>query len=123
MKIKGTVSLEGAEFFARHGVYDFEREKGNTFIIDIFISRIYDSEELYTIDNTFNYVEVHALMHAIMQEPEDLLETVAGKVVKTIINNFSGAETIKFKIRKTAPPIKDSKINYSAFELEWAAGS
>lgn len=121
MKIKGTVSLEGIEFFARHGLYDFELEKGNIFTVDIFITSFYTDEDLYTLDGTVDYEKVFALAHKVMQEPEKLLETVAHKMAREIAGNFKGIETIKIKIRKKNPPIKNANISHSAFELEWKA--
>ena len=119
MKIKGTVSLEGLKFFAYHGVYDFEKEKGNTFWVDIFMSKSYDDSEENTLENTIDYEKVYVLIADVMQEPEPLIETVAKKIVTTIIKAFPAIEEMRLKIKKNKPPIKTAKLNYSAFELEW----
>lgn len=119
MKTKGTVSLIGLEFFAHHGIYDFEREKGNIFWIDIFITKEYENAELSSIDTTIDYEKVYALIDELMQQPEGLLETVASKIVTAISVAFPGVEKIKVVVKKNAPPIKNAKLSYSAFELEW----
>lgn len=119
MKTKGTVSLEGIEFFARHGIYDFEREKGNTFWIDVFITKHYEENELNSLEDTIDYEKVYATLATVMQEPENLLETVAQKIIAAILESTKGVESIRLKIKKRKPPIANSIIQYSAFELEW----
>lgn len=119
MKTKGTVSLEGMKFFAHHGVYDFEKEKGNTFWVDVFMTKEYDSEEENTLDNTIDYEKVYVLIQDIMQQTEPLLETVAQKIIKSVADAFPILESMRIKIKKNKPPIKGAKLNYSAFSLEW----
>lgn len=119
MKTKGTVSLEGIEFFAHHGVYDFEREKGNTFWVDIYMTKDYADSDLDNLDTTIDYEKVFALINEVMQQPESLIETVAKKIISSVSDSFSTVEAITVKIKKNKPPIKDATLNYSAFELEW----
>lgn len=119
MKTKGTVSLEGLEFFAYHGIYDFERKEGNTFWIDIYMTKSYDSKQETTLDNTIDYEKVYTIIDKIMQQPEPLIETVAQKTVAVITKAFPALESMRLKIKKNKPPIKGAKLNYSAFELEW----
>src|SRR5215212_6317028 len=123
MMLKGTVSLEGIEFFARHGLYDFEKEQGNTFIVDLFITTSYLPGQLYSLDTTVDYEKVFAVLDEVMQQPEALLESVAHKACLAITNQFNNIETLKIKMRKKNPPVKNAKIAHSAFELVWEAGS
>lgn len=123
MKLKGTVSLENIEFFARHGLYDFEKEQGNTFIVDLFITASYLLEDLYNLDKTVDYEKVFVVLNEIMQQPEELLESVAHKACMAITTRFTNIENLKIKIRKKNPPIKNANIAYSGFELVWEAGS
>lgn len=123
MAIKGTVSLEGIEFFSYHGLYDFEREKGNTFIVDVFMQRQYESDELHSLVATIDYEKVYALVEAVMADPEALLETVAHKMQVAITAAFGNVEKLTLKVKKKNPPIKNAKLSYSAFQLEWEATS
>lgn len=119
MKNRGTVSLEGIEFFAYHGIYDFEREKGNIFWVDIYMTKGYSNNQLSDLDSTVDYEKVYALLNTVMQQPEDLLETVAKKLIHAVAEAFPSIEKMQVKIKKHQPPILDAKVNYSAFELEW----
>lgn len=116
---KGTVSLIGLEFFAHHGLYDFERENGNTFWVDIHITKNYTDTLPQTLDSTIDYEKVFALIDSVMQVPEALLETVAIKIKNSILANFDTLEKLQVVIKKNKPPIKNATINYSAFELVW----
>lgn len=120
MKTRGTVSLEGLEFFAYHGVYDFERKEGNTFWVDIFMTKMYTKEELNNLDDTIDYEKVFSLIEEVMQIPEPLIETVARKIIDAVAQAFKSVESVTIKIKKNKPPIEGAKLNYSAFELEWA---
>ena len=119
MEIKGTVSLEGIEFFARHGIYDFERQKGNTFWVDVFITKTYTADELTQLETTIDYEKAFVIIEKIMLEPEPLLETVAKKMLESLSQYFSTAQHIKLKIKKNKPPIANANVPYSAFEAEW----
>lgn len=123
MRLKGTVSLENIEFFAYHGLYDFEKEQGNTFLVDLFITTSYLPEDLYHLDKTVDYEKVFAVLNDIMKQPEALLESVAHKACMAITTRFTNIETLKIKIRKKNPPIKNAHIAYSGFELVWESGS
>lgn len=116
---KGTVSLVGLEFFAHHGLYDFERENGNTFWVDIHLTKSYTDTLPQTLDTTVDYEKVFTLIDAVMQEPEALLETVAIKIKNSIIASFDTLEKLQIIIKKNNPPIKNAKLNYSSFELVW----
>lgn len=119
MEIKGTVSLEGIEFFARHGIYDFERQKGNKFWVDVYITKTYTADELTQLETTIDYEKAFVIIEKIMLEPEPLLETVAKKMLESLSQYFSTAQHIKLKIKKNKPPIANANVPYSAFEAEW----
>lgn len=122
METKGTVSLEGLKFFAYHGVYDFEKEKGNTFWVDVYMSKTYSAKDENTLENTIDYEKVYVLIEEVMKQPEPLIETVAKKTIAAITNAFPMLESMRLKIKKNKPPIKGAKLNYSAFSLEWRKG-
>jgi dihydroneopterin aldolase len=53
------VALEGLEFQAYHGVYDFERQAGNTFEVDIIVDT--DFSGISENDNIVNTVDYEQL--------------------------------------------------------------
>ena len=73
------ITVRGITAHAHHGVYDWEREKGQTFRVDAVL-------ELDTapaaagddLDKTVNYAELAQRLHAVLTgEPVNLLETLA----------------------------------------------
>jgi dihydroneopterin aldolase len=76
------IAVRGITAHAHHGVYDWEREKGQTFRVDAVL-------ELDTapaaagddLDRTVNYAELAQRLHAVLTgEPVDLLETLAQRL-------------------------------------------
>jgi 7,8-dihydroneopterin aldolase/epimerase/oxygenase len=76
------ITVRGITAHAHHGVYDWEREKGQTFRVDAVL-------ELDTapaaagddLDKTVNYAELAQRLHAVLTgEPVNLLETLAQRL-------------------------------------------
>ena len=76
------ITVTGISAHAHHGVYDWERERGQTFRVDAVL-------ELDTapaaagddLDKTVNYAELAQRLHAVLTgEPVALLETLAQRL-------------------------------------------
>ncbi|MGY1689200.1 dihydroneopterin aldolase [Geodermatophilus sp. SYSU D01105] len=76
------IAVRGLTAHAHHGVYGFERERGQTFGVDAVL-------ELDTapaaagddLEKTVNYAELAQALHAVLTgEPVDLLETLAQRL-------------------------------------------
>ena len=76
------ISLRGISAHAHHGVYAFERERGQTFRVDAVL-------ELDTVpaaagdelDKTVNYAELAQKLYGVLTgEPVNLLETLAQRL-------------------------------------------
>jgi 7,8-dihydroneopterin aldolase/epimerase/oxygenase len=77
-----TIAIRGISAHAHHGVYDWEKERGQTFRVDAVL-------ELDTapaaagddLEKTVNYAELAQRLHAVLTgEPVDLLETLAQRL-------------------------------------------
>lgn len=102
----GRVALEGLEFHAFHGVYPHERNSGNWFEVDVAVETDFTqgaaTDELV---GTVNYETLFAIVKAEMEEPSKLLETVAEKIVKEVLEQLPAAQQVELKISKINPPI------------------
>jgi dihydroneopterin aldolase len=82
------IHLSGVEVFAHHGVFPEERENGQRFVVDLDVE--YDASLAATSDNianTINYAQLAKLVHdEVAGEPQDLLETVALRVLKKVFD-------------------------------------
>lgn len=98
------VELNHLKFYAYHGLYDFEREKGGEFIVDVLI----DSENkphYLQLTDVVNYEDIYRIVNQHMQTPHDFIEEVARLILEDLKLSFSKALLIEVKITKCAPPI------------------
>ena len=84
-----TIAVRGITAHAHHGVYDWERERGQTFRVDAVL-------ELDTapaaagddLDRTVNYAELAQRLHAVLTgEPVNLLETLAQRLADVCLGD------------------------------------
>ncbi len=102
----GRISLEGLDFHAFHGVYPHERESGNWFQVDIAVETDFSlAAENDDLTATINYETLFRIVKDEMEKPSKLLETVAGKIVNDVLQEFPAALSVEFKISKLNPPI------------------
>ena len=103
----GKVSLEGMEFYARHGYYEEERVIGNKYSVDVTIDLdISEAAEEDKLEGTVNYERVYEIVQNVMSIDANLLEHLAGKLIKAIRDNFDNIDRVKVKVSKYNPPIK-----------------
>lgn len=100
-----TVELNDLRFFAYHGLYAEEKSLGGEFVVDVFITGKPASFPIKDIAETIDYTFVYQLVQDAMRHPEPLIETVAGKIIQSIFNKFSHAETVTVTVKKVNPPI------------------
>jgi dihydroneopterin aldolase len=100
-----TITLEEMRFHAFHGVMDDERVIGGTFLADI--SYIIDSKAIESdnIEDTINYAEIFDIVKEEMGKPSQLIEHVAGRIMKSIKNMFPQILETTVKISKLNPPV------------------
>ena len=102
----GIIELEEMRFWAHHGCLESERKKGNLFIVDfkgeMDMSRAVESDDL---EDTVNYADIYKVIQKEMEKPSELLEHVAGRIVKAVAERFP--EFVRFSVRvsKRRPPV------------------
>ncbi|MSQ78266.1 MAG: dihydroneopterin aldolase [Flavobacteriaceae bacterium] len=103
-----TVSLKELKFRARHGVYAFEKEQGNNFVLSISVTfNLPDNHNFDKLEKTYNYQLLAQIAKKHMDTPTDLLETVCQGIAHEIKenNNIVGLEKIVISLAKQNPPI------------------
>jgi dihydroneopterin aldolase len=103
----GKVSLEGMEFYARHGYYEEERVIGNKYSVDVTLD--VDFSEAASddkLEGTVNYEKVYEIVQSVMMIDANLLEHLAGKMIKALKQNFPQINRVQVRISKYNPPIK-----------------
>lgn len=105
--ITSLMELEGMEFRAYHGCLEREKTVGNDFIVDfrgeMDMSAAAESDDLH---DTVNYAEIYDVIKEEMARPSDLLENVAGRIVKAIEEKFPQFASFSVRVSKKRPPVE-----------------
>ena len=113
----GIIELEGMEFKAYHGCLPQEKVRGNNFIVDfrgeLDLSTAAESDNL---DDTLNYADIYDIVSEEMSIPSELLENVAGRIVKSIAARFPQLESFSIRVSKSKPPV-DGIVQWSRVTL------
>ncbi len=100
------ILLEGLEFFAYHGVHDFEKEQGNRFIVDVEVEvDVSEAEKTDELSGTIDYEVLFNLVSAQMKISSKLLEHVSARICNSVLNHWDKIEQVKVRIGKMNPPI------------------
>lgn len=100
------ITLTGLEVFAHHGVFDFERQEGQRFLIDAEIClNLHPAAHSDALDRTVNYAELaDALKQAAETDPVDLIETLAERLAAVALS-FRGVTQARITVHKPDAPI------------------
>ena len=102
----GTIELEGMEFKAYHGCLEQEKVRGNSFTVDfrgeLDLSAAAESDNL---NDTVNYGEIYDIIAEEMSIPSELLENVAGRIMKAIESRLPQLVTFSIRVSKKKPPV------------------
>jgi dihydroneopterin aldolase len=83
------ITLRGLRAHAHHGVYPFEREQGQLFLVDAVLEL--DTRAAAAgddLEKTVNYAELGQRLHAVLTgEPVNLLETLAQRLAHVCLSD------------------------------------
>ena len=102
----GIIELEGMEFKAYHGCLEQVKVRGNSFTVDfrgeLDLSAAAESDNL---DDTLNYADIYEIVSDEMSIPSELLENVAGRIVKAIEKKHPELVEFSVRVSKKRPPV------------------
>jgi dihydroneopterin aldolase len=115
----GIIELEGMRFWAHHGCLEKERKDGNLFIVDfkgeLDIAKASKSDNL---EDTVNYGIVYDIVKQEMATPSNLLEHVAGRIVRAIAEQLPEFACFSVRVSKRMPPV-DGPVAWSRVTLNY----
>lgn len=101
------LAVSGIECFAHHGVFDFERREGQTFVIDLVLGL--DTAPAAASDDLRDTVDYGSLVAsvkaAVQQDPVDLIETLAQRIADVCLLGV-GVEWARVSVHKPDAPIE-----------------
>lgn len=100
------IRLEKLRFRAFHGVLPQERTVGGDFEVTLRIGYPWQQAmESDVVGDTLDYAAVYRLVRAEMALPSQLLEHVAGRIVKALLRDFPQITSVDLWLTKVTPPM------------------
>lgn len=102
-----SITLTGLRVHANHGVYDFERENGQEFVIDVTawldLGRAGAKDDLGA---TVHYGELAVeVADAARRDPVDLIETLAERIAAVVLAH-QAVDVVQVTVHKPDAPIE-----------------
>ena len=106
--MKTVLFIDNLEVFANHGLFEEENKLGQKFIFDIECDLNYKkamiSDEMI---DSISYADIaEVVVKTATTNTFNLLERLAGEILKNIFTEFPQIENINLKINKPGAPIK-----------------
>ena len=106
--MKTKLFINNLEIFANHGLFEEENKLGQKFIFDIECELNYQ-KALFSDEMTdsISYADIaEVVVKTATTNTFNLLERLAGEILKNIFTEFPQIENINLKINKPGAPIK-----------------
>jgi len=115
----GYITLRNVRFHAFHGVLPQERRVGADSPLSLRVAypigRAIESDE---VDDTLSYAALFDIAKREMAIPSQLLEHVAGRVVKAVAEAFPAVTAIDLELLKQNPPM-GADCDGAGVEMHW----
>lgn len=100
------LSVKGIECFAHHGVLDFEKREGQTFVVDLVLGLdTRPAAETDDLEETVDYgTLVMDVKAAVERDPVDLIETVVQRIADVCLKDRR-VEWARVTLHKPDAPI------------------
>ena len=100
-----TIELRGLQFYSFHGLYEEEKKVGGEFVVDVFAKFPAADHSLKSIHETVNYGALFTIVKDEMNQPRELLETIAQSIAEKIYAQYSVIKEVEIRIEKKKAPI------------------
>ena len=106
--MKTVLFIDNLEVFANHGLFEEENKLGQKFIFDIECDLNYKKAMISDeMTDSISYADIaEVVVKTATTNTFNLLERLAGEILKNIFTEFPQIENIKLKINKPGAPIK-----------------
>jgi dihydroneopterin aldolase len=109
------ITVTGLRSFGRHGVFDFEREQGQDFVVDVTMHvSTRTAARTDDVTDTIHYGEVSERVAAIVGgEPVNLVETLAERIASALLTDERVSVAVVTVHKPSAPiavPFSDVSV-------------
>ena len=103
---QSSIQLHDLRFYAYHGVMEQERHVGGEYLVSLRVeadlSRAVVSD---SVADTINYAALYEVVAQEMAQPSQLLEHVAGRIGKAVMDTFPQVTGVDVTLTKLNPPM------------------
>lgn len=101
------ILLQNMMFYGFHGVYEYEREQGQRFYLDIeLMADFSQAGKTDSLQDTIDYTAVYSHIKDIVENRRfQLLEALGSYIADNILEHNTLVQAVTVKIRKPAVPI------------------
>ena len=111
------VEVRGLEVFGNHGAYEEERERGQTFLYDLWLE-VSDAALSDRIEETVDYVAVAEVVQEVSAGRRfHLLEALASAVADAVAQRFE-VERVRVRVRKREVAPAGLRVAWTAATAE-----
>lgn len=113
------LSIHQIEIMAPIGVYDFEKEKKNKFLVSVDVWGNYqEAMETDKLEATLDYQLIFDIAHRVLNNGGDLIEKSANDIGLEILKIKFPIAKLRVYIEKCNPPLAGN-VKATSFELIW----
>ncbi len=99
-----TVTLEGMEFYAFHGVHDYELERGARFVVDLTMRL--PAPERDALNEAADYSRVYRVVAGVVTGLRfKLIESVASAVADAVLGSEPRVVSVTVRVHKPHAPL------------------
>lgn len=100
--------IQDLKLYAYHGVYDFEKQQGQPFLIQAVID-LHDPGEIDDqLSDTLSYVDcLDTIRDTFLAKKYDLVEYAAQEICRKLLALDERVAAVDITILKTKPPVED----------------
>ena len=105
-KLTGRVFVKNIRLHAFHGVMPQERITGNDYLVSVSADcPLAVAAESDSVDDTLNYAHIYNIVKEEMALQSNLVEHVAGRIVRRVLAEFPLADNVRVEVVKLNPPM------------------
>lgn len=120
------ITIKAMQFYGYHGVFEFEQEEGQPFIVDLEMACDYTEAAKHDdLSLTVSYADVFIVVQNIVEnERYQLIEALAYRIITILFERFDLLFMIDVEVKKPSAPIEGDfayvsvKMKKNRFEIE-----
>lgn len=103
---KTAIFLDNYRIYAHHGVMPQERIVGAEFRVSLRVTAdCARAIETDRVEEAVDYAALHDIVEKEMAIPSALLEHVAGRIAKHVVQDFPQVDSVEVELQKCNPPM------------------